>query len=346
MRNRLEKAHINIYAGSMAGAVETLQRVIAGLLSRALDTPLSPPTTTEVRLLTELKGRFTGLSFPKEDDLPPSQAEWVRNMRRLQTLVLSDDPREFLRWDVVRHSMFVTHPRFVQLELDYLKQRPDWGTRWRAAIKESTQGHPLPYPFHPASSGNVIHNAYHLAQFEERTNKRVHRMQCVLEFGGGYGCMCALCHRLGFTGKYLVFDLPAFSALQEYYLKSIGMSVHESHALESEASGVSCISDYEDLKATMLALPSKYDRMFISTWAVSEAPLWSRNAFLPLVSLFDAFLIAYQRQFGEMDNVEFFLRWREQFRDQIAWQDWPIEHIRGNNYLIGERTGTDRSFRA
>ena len=49
----------------------------------------------------------------------------------------------------------------------------------------------------------------------------------IVEFGGGYGSMCRLLHKLGFSGQYFIYDLPEFVALQRYFLKSIGMPVRD-----------------------------------------------------------------------------------------------------------------------
>ena len=40
----------------------------------------------------------------------------------------------------------------------------------------------------------------------------------IVEFGGGYGSMCRLVRKLGFKGRYVIFDLRPILALQKYYL--------------------------------------------------------------------------------------------------------------------------------
>ena len=312
-------------------------RVIAKLLTKIFDKPLTSPSSSELELIDELKNRFQDLSHPQSENMPPSQAAWANNMNRLRQLVLNENPREFLRWDVVLESMFVTHSRYIQRELSFLKRQQDWNTRWCEAIKESQQGHPFPYPFYPSSSGNLIHHAYHLAQFEQRLHVSVQDMQCVLEFGGGYGSMCRLFHRLGFKGTYIIFDLPPFTALQWYFLKSVGITIQATHSLDSRANGVICVSDPEDLKVVLSRHDHKNKTMFISNWAISETPMSTRDSLLPLIEMVDYFLISFQHYFGEMDNIRYFTGWQKRFDDQVIWQNWEIEHLPGNSYLVGNR---------
>lgn len=54
-----------------------------------------------------------------------------------------------------------------------------------------------------------------------------------------------------------------------------------------------------------------------------------------MVMSFDSFLIAYQDEFGEVDNVKFFSSLKPR-REDINWHDWEIQHIPGNRYLIGQ----------
>jgi len=317
--------------------LDIIYRVVAKLLTRIFYKPLVHPSSRELELVDELKNRFQDLSHPQDEDMPLSQAVWASNMNRLRELVLNDNPRRFLRWDVVRSGMFVTHPLYILRELNFLRKLPDWNSRWCEAIKESLQGHPLPYPFYPSSSGNLIHHAYHLAQFEQRIRVPAQDMGCVLEFGGGYGSMCRLFHRLGFKGRYILFDLPPFSALQGYFLKSIGIPVQENHTLPSMPTDVICVSDFDGLKYVLSEHIRKHTSMFISTWAISETPMHARELFLPLIAKFDFFLIAYQHRFGEMDNIVYFTDLQKRFDNQVIWQNWEIKHLPGNSYLIGQR---------
>src|SRR5689334_1848175 len=173
----------NRAANTGTAMVQRLKRLLGKLLAIVVDKPLPPASPHELALLEELREAFSLTAPLNTADVPASQAIWLNNLNRLRELVIEDDPREFLRWDVVQDSMFVTTAPYVTKELVALKRNPLWNSRWRKALQESPAGHPVPYPFFPKTSGNLIHHAYHLAQFEEKTGLAVNDMDSVLEFG-------------------------------------------------------------------------------------------------------------------------------------------------------------------
>lgn len=309
------------------------KRIAKKLLSIALDCPLPPPSSDERAFLSELQTTCRELPVLETPNTLPSEMAWLNNMNRLRELVLNHDPRDFLRWDVVTDTMFVTFARYISTELKYLKRRPDWNTRWRNVIKESSVGHPIPYIFYPASSANLIHHAYHIAQFEEKTQVQVRELDFALEFGGGYGSMCRLFYNLGFRGRYVIFDLPLFSALQTYYLKTVGLPVRSRTEFVKSRTGIVCLSDIQHLEA-ILEDRTEAKNIFIATWSISESPVSTRETVLSLVSGFYSFLIAYQDRFGEVNNLDFFKKWKGTIRN-VAFHSLRIEHIPGNNYLFG-----------
>jgi hypothetical protein len=299
-----------------------------------LDLLLPPPSSEEKEFLSELKTAFREMAVLETINVLPSEAAWLRNMNNLREHVLNKDPRKFLQWDVVSRTMFTCLDRYLFTELNYLKDRSDWNTRWRAAIKESSVGCPIPYIFYPSSSGNLIHHAYHVAQFEEKTKIQVHNIDYVFEFGGGYGSMCRLFYNLGFHGTYIIFDLPSFSALQRYFLRTMGFQVQSGTEFLKSRNGIVCVSNLAKLIELLTDHIEARKAMFVATWSISESPTSLRNSVLPLTSEFLSFLIAYQDKFGEVNNVDYFDNWKETIKN-VAWHSWRIEHIPGNNYLVG-----------
>lgn len=321
-----------------------LKGIVKKMVGIVLDKPLPIVSSEEKVFLSELKTDFDKLPVLGTARVIPSEAAWSGFMNRLRELVLTENPREFLRWDVIAETMFVSFARFLPVELKYLKHRPNWNTRWRKAMKESSVGHPRSYFLYPASSGNLIHHAYHVAQFEEITKQRVDGLDFVFEFGGGYGSMCRLFHNLGFQGKYIIFDLPPFSALQRYFLKTLGLPVQSITEFARSKRGIVCVSDIQQLRA-LIADQIEGDRtMFVATWSISESPVSVRDMILPLTHAFRSYLISYQYRFGEVDNVAFFEDWKESVKN-VTWHSWRIEHIPGNTYLMGQRLGSDDTKR-
>jgi hypothetical protein len=302
-----------------------------------VDRSLPPATDLEIELVCQLREKFRTLQHAKDTKLLASEAAWLNHSSRLSELVFDSDPREFLRWDVILKTMFTANPEYIEEELRYLRRLSDWGSRWRKAIKESKVGRPFPSPLYPISSGHLIHQAYHLAQFEEKTGVHLSHIDYIFEFGGGYGSMCRLFHNLGFKGRYVIFDLPHFSILQQFFLRSIGIRIDTNYAAPAPNTAVICVSELEQLKLVLSDRVGQHDSLFLATWSISETPIQLRETVLPLVAEFSAFLIAYQQEYGEVNNRQFFGEWRDKMSKEVVWQETLIGHLPGSRYLFGKR---------
>jgi hypothetical protein len=303
---------------------------------------LDPPSASEKRLEEELRNAFQGGNHDEDAGGFQSEATWKQNVSDLRELVLKGNPREFLRWSIISKTMFVKNDRYVLTELNELRRHPDWVQVWQEAIREDPFGKPIPFNKYPESSGNLIHHAYHLSEMEKKSGIKANSRDFVLEFGGGYGCMCRLFHKMGFHGKYILYDLPQFTALQTYYLKSIGISVYSFNDFSSIDSGVVCISDRGRLKKLLGEHINKERSLFIAMWSISETPLAVRDEIFSMATGFDAYLMAYQEQFGEMDNIAYFENFKEFHEKNIEWQHWRIGHLPGSLYVLGTKPGDHR----
>ena len=313
--------------------------------------PLPPQTEREIELMVRLREALANPSRGLTPN-PSPQPQWQRNIDRLVELACAHDPRDFLTWDVVRDTMFVGDEPYVAEELSFLQSLGDWDSRWGPAIEESAARRPPRYSGHPTSSGNLIHHAYHLARFESASGYRVEDHEVIVEFGGGYGSTCRLIERLGFSGKYIIYDLPAFSALQRYYLSSIGLEVSPDSTPEEHAMVISCEHDLDQVRyligAAGAAGPAdkaeaSVRRLFIGEWSISETPPTIRDRFLPLTLGFDSHLIAYQSEFGGVDNTTYFATHADR-SGEIEWSDSVIPHlspVEEHHYLFGWRPRSD-----
>jgi hypothetical protein len=174
---------------------------------------------------------------------------------------------------------------------------------------------------------------YHLARFQDQTKEKIGDLDFVFEFGGGYGSMCRLIHNIKFKGRYVIFDLPMFSALQVFFLKMIGLDTELGVNLHSE--GISCVSEISQLEEIIKKANKK--SLFIATWSISETSTEARNPILKVGKRFNLFLIAYQKTFGKVDNVAFFDSWTKQM-DKVEWYNSEITHLPNNYYLFGRKT--------
>jgi hypothetical protein len=291
------------------------------------------PTSRDQVLIDALRLEMPSLSASDKNQASLADQEWMNNQERLRSLVLTRDPRLFLTWDVLNKTMFVALVLSTRHELRYLKSTPDWASRWRQALRESSIGAPMPCPFYPQSSGNLIVHAYHVARFEEFTGLRISTFDLIVEFGAGYGSMCRLAHALGFAGLYVALDLPLFGALQRYFLASLGLPLIPEEQVSARHKGIVTTSDLDLLER----LPQSDRALFIATWSLSETPLNLRARILPFLSHFSAFLIGYQPEFGGVDNIEYFNALQRALPN-IAWVEVTRTHSSGvNRYLFGSR---------
>ncbi len=275
-----------------------------------------PPTARErkaIRTLREKMNALPALTISSTATKP--ERAWTEFRQTVRNSVSAKDPRYFLRWPVIQHTMFYPgHPA----ELAALQSAPSWGM-WRQAILESPAGFPQRYPALPESSGNLIHHAYALWALEQNTTCITQRLKTVFEFGGGYGSTARLFSQLGFNGTYIIFDLPEFLLLQEFFLEHM-----------NKGESIEFVSDFTDRRIV------PHPDLFLAAWSLSESPLEVRKKMIPLIKGSQYVLIAYQAKFQDVDNEIFFKTLRPQ-APGLSWKSVPIRHAPGNFFLIGER---------
>jgi hypothetical protein len=201
-----------------------------------------------------------------------------------------------------------------------LLQMPFW-KGWAQKITARPLIYHYPYFKFKKTDGTTLSHAYHLAQLRSRLNVNVEEMDFIVEFGGGYGSMCALAYSLGFKGKYVIYDWPELILLQEFYLKLQGF----------DTSTIAFVSDMQSLTE---AVGNKRG-LFIATWSLSESPIMLRTEFMKHINP-DYYLFGYQRSFGEVNDHDYFVKFREERKD-TQWVDIPIYNLPGvgNRYLLG-----------
>lgn len=287
------------------------------------------PTESELLRIARLQERCSDLLQRETDEDRLITNAWADNRRRLLRTLSREDPRNFLRWRIITNTMFVRSAPYVVKELWHLYHQPGWVSRWRPALIESEVGCPPRFWLYPSSSGNLIHHLYHVARFEEATRRRIDGFDCVFEFGGGYGNMCRVFSRLGFRGKYIIFDMDVLSALQEFYLSSLGLGAKS--ARDGEPIEVRLTSDWRILDDY---LQGGLRVLVLGTWSVSETPESVRVEVFRRLQGARAALFAYQDIFEGIDNRISFATLKKQCQ-HLSWIEMPIQHIPGNTYLFG-----------
>lgn len=242
----------------------------------------------------EFRRRMAELPEPVTDKQPPYWEFWRHQLWRLAQV---DDPYKFTLWPCVYHTMLVEHWKEPVL-YEY------------SVVRDFLPIEALEFSrpeFH-----NLIHQAYHLWQWEQATGRKVSELSTIVEFGGGYGAMALLCHLLGFKGRYVIYDLPEFSLLQEWYLSQF------------------------EVKAEWPEENLLYGRpdLLIALYSISETPMETRHNFFGRVRP-DSSLFLYSGQWEDWNNVDYFQHESNYLNEN--WRHAELTHLpdRNNWYSIG-----------
>jgi hypothetical protein len=306
-----------------------LRRLAAKLLGQ-----YPPPRLQYSReLLAELEAAIARQSV---------SGEWAALAAAISGALKSGGADGFLRLPPIVKTV---HPRIRARSreyLGYLFASARFTAELQRALTESPVGRPLVNPHYPLSSPLLVQHGYHLVRLLEATDLDLSSLRLVVDFGAGYGSFFRLLRNLGYRERYLIWDLPVMCALQRFYLRN----------LFPTGPGGQPPGNLEWLISSEAAAPAAVVRhcgehqpsLFLATWSLSETPLAVRERIAPLLAGFSHVLCAYQRRFGEHDNVQYF----RSLENSLTGFDWlhaecPI--YRGNFYLIGRRAASAGAIR-
>jgi hypothetical protein len=253
--------------------------------------------------------------------LPPTHMEnmcglWEQNIRAMRGHVYTEDIDHFLTWSTVVATMFTGYNGFTDREYREIAQRPD--ARWMHAIRESWIGLPPAFDLDHNTSGNLVHQAYHMHTWSEFA-REISSVPTIVEFGGGYGSLAYVARRLGFEGMYVIFDIPEMLLLQEYYLSNTVGKEKVFFIPSDNWTGF-------QLKGIL------QDALVIGMWSLSEAPISIREQFLGMDGKPQSYLFAFQDNWNEINNDSYFnhFAW---LHNQYNW--YSRQAADSDHYLIG-----------
>lgn len=278
------------------------------------------PTEEEKQLIRKLRDGIKALPKENIDSAAPSaERKWRSFKNELRRKILEDDPRKFLSWDIVRGTM---GGNLTSRDYRTLSRFPFWKD-WARKIDTIRPTYQRPYFKMPTTDGTTLYHAFNLAQLRTRQGTDVTDVDYIIDFGAGYGSMCALVQSLGFSGTYVLFDWPEFLLLQKFYL-----SLHKVDL--SQIKFVSTLDELQQLKLSG-------DGLLIATWSLSETSLNFRTAFLREMHP-KYYLLAYQLEFAGIDNLRYFHDFAKS-NPEVIWDDYPVFNFTGagNHYLLGVR---------
>lgn len=287
------------------------------LLYQELIFPEKNPTVLSA--IHKLKEQIKSLPPLPLDGISPAENKWLRYRNQLRKQILQRDPNRFLTWTSIRSTMFLEN--IYQDEVEYLKKLHDFNS-WVTALKESPIGSPSANHKYFKSSPNLIHHAFSVAKLIQAHNVPLSSLGSVVEIGGGYGSMCRLFYNKGYKGKYFIYDLPEFSALQNFYLSLVLSSKNYSRtSLIVEKVKLDSIQNID---------------IFIATWSISEMSVVTRDSLLNAAKNPKYYLIAYQAKFADVDNMVYFSELMKKYVE-YDWIHEEMPHLPGNYYLFGKR---------
>jgi hypothetical protein len=254
----------------------------------------------------ELKAAFAAL--PPMEPVEPGH-NWAFSCWDLRQNVANNDPAEFLTWPGVIATMFVANAPYIDYE--YTALPPEVYSHFE------DPGIGAPEIYHAGgleSSGNLIHQAYHISQWAGWLPE----LKTIVEIGGGYGAMALICHRLGFRGRYIIYDLPEFSLLQQYYLSNVGID------------GVEFSTEIYNFYLDQVEAD-----LLIGLYSLSEMPLDARETIIDLCPA-QSYLIAYGASWGGWDNMKWAMELMK-LKKGYTWRNWNIPHLPNCWYLVGDK---------
>jgi hypothetical protein len=237
----------------------------------------------------DMKKSFRNLSPLTKKQL---STQWGQHRNALRNHVATENAYNFLNWSTITATMFVGDFEVTQQELLQLRASPRAEVYYRA-IQENDIGYPPRMKGAEYTSGSLVHQMYHLMQWERITGKQVENLKEIVEFGGGYGAMYAIAHRMGFKGKYWIFDFSEMLILQQFYLSNLGILWGQDVTM----------LDVEKLDKEWVIKPD----LLIAIHSLSEAPIEKRDDFVTSCKPNSA-LFTYQEKFDDIDNKNWFTK--------------------------------------
>ncbi len=167
-------------------------------------------------------------------------------------------------------------------------------------LSESPVGNPYSFIEYPNLSPLTIQHAYYLNLLKAQLGIFLPiDMEHIVEIGGGYGNFCRLVKGFGYSGRYQIADLPQLSEIQRYYLK--------------ETIGVNGV-EFLPLLPELLQPEPRSRSILLATFSLNEMPMEDRQCLEPYYKNYQYLFFAYNDRFGEVDNIAYF----DRLRDDLA----------------------------
>jgi len=219
--------------------------------------------------------------------------------KNILNLILKKNLLNFLQKGFIQQMFFIHNRFFILFELIEMIKDKNWYL-WKRIIKEDNVGNPVKFFLYPYSSGNKIHQTYHIKKYKDFSKVNIKKFNNILELGGGYGNMAKTFYKLNNKINYTIFDTKEVSLLQLYYLKRSNINVGL-----GKSNKIKLINNFRDLKK-IFSKSKKSKNLLIANWSISEFPMKLRKDLAFVFKYFDYQIISYQKNFEMIDNSKYF----------------------------------------
>ena len=172
----------------------------------------------------------------------------------------------------------------------------------------------------PTTMNRVQHMA-HLAINGWGPNELA-KLDTIVELGGGIGDMADIVYKMGFTGKYILYDFPEVGAIQKWYHDKLGRK------------NVMHTSELSDLVSADLC---------IATWSFTEMPLDLRAKIMDKIGNTKNWLIAYSNTIFGFDNDKYITEeFAPLFKEHnLEYTDIPFMNWDGGTKYLSVKTNAN-----
>jgi hypothetical protein len=248
---------------------------------------------------------------------PPFQEfTWKNRRRAIREHILTENFDEFLQWSTIQATMVVGNNPYIESEYRALPK-----DRYTKALVDPGIGKPPVMEIGKMTTNpSLVHQVFHLYQWEKITGKQVEWLHTITEFGGGYGAMAYACRRLGFSKQYVIHDLPEISLLQRYYLTLAGYD-----------------ADYFWTDDESSFMPPYYGEsdLLIACFSLSEVGQNFRHRFFDAINPGSCLFAIQETWDGK--NVLFEFNQLTKANPEYEWAVYPHPYFRSHWYCIGDK---------
>ncbi len=281
----------------------------------------------ELKIIEKINQKANKIKFSKENKLGTHQLF----SRRILNIIKNKQLLNFLQLGFIQQMFFIHNRLFILMELIELRLDKEWKL-WRKLIEENKIGNPVRYFLYPKSSGNKIHQVYHLKKYKNFSKINFKKFDNVIEFGGGYGNMATIFYKINSKLKYYIFDTYEVNLLQYYYLKKcnldVGLGINNKNKIK-------LICNLNDLKSVVKKTNKKNKNLFIANWSFSEVSLNFRNKLSFIFNKYFYHILSFQKNFENINNLNYFKKFNEvNLKKKLKSDIFKMKSKKNNFYLF------------